>query len=318
MSLNHLYYSLKPFFPRRMQLTLRRIFVGLQTKKFKDIWPIDETAGVIPSGWKGWPDGKKFAMVITHDVESLRGLKRSRLLAELDMQYGFKSAFNIVPCKYEVPAEIRNWLGENGLEVGVHDYSHDGKLYRSKEIFDNRAEVINKYIKEWNVTGFRSGAMHHNLEWISNLNILYDCSTFDTDPFEPQSDGVNTIFPFWYQRQNSDRGFVEIPYTLPQDFTLFVIKKEKNCRIWKEKLKWIAEKGGMATVIVHPDYINFGDTKKRVDEYNSNLYAEFLEHIRSEYKDRYWNALPNELASFVRNLNAKSAESAERRSRQPK
>jgi len=44
--------------------------------------------------------------------------------------------------------------------------------------------------------GFRAPAMHDNLEWISELNLEYDLSTFDTDPFEPQSDGVGTIFPF--------------------------------------------------------------------------------------------------------------------------
>jgi len=25
--------------------------------------------------------------------------------------------------------------------------------------------------------------MHHNLEWIGELNVKYDLSTFDTDPF---------------------------------------------------------------------------------------------------------------------------------------
>ena len=34
------------------------------------------------------------------------------------------------------------------------------------------------------------------------LNIAYDASTFDTDPFEPQPDGVNTIFPFWVPRRS--------------------------------------------------------------------------------------------------------------------
>jgi peptidoglycan/xylan/chitin deacetylase (PgdA/CDA1 family) len=305
MPLNNLYYSLKPFLPRRVQLALRRIIVGIQSKGAQSVWPVNEAAGKVPPGWQGWPGGKKMALVITHDLETQRGLPRCRLLAELDMKYGFKSAFNIVPCRYNVPVELRKWLVENGFEVGMHDYNHDGKLYKSKAIFDNRAEVINRYIKEWNVTGFRSAAMHHNLEWISNLNIQYDCSTFDTDPFEPQSDGVNTIFPFWYQHPDCDRGFVEIPYTLPQDFTLFVIKKEKDCRVWKEKLKWLAEKGGMATVIVHPDYINFGDTKKRSDEYSFSLYSEFLQHIKTEYRDQYWNALPNEIALFIKNLSEK-------------
>ena len=45
--------------------------------------------------------------------------------------------------------------------------------------------------------------MLHNLEWFHDLNVKYDSSTFDTDPFEPQPDGVGTIFPFWVPRPNS-------------------------------------------------------------------------------------------------------------------
>ena len=37
-----------------------------------------------PEGWPGWPNGKKFAFVITHDVEGIRGLDKCRMLAEMD------------------------------------------------------------------------------------------------------------------------------------------------------------------------------------------------------------------------------------------
>ncbi|NLW33610.1 MAG: hypothetical protein GXY77_19360 [Fibrobacter sp.] len=301
MTLSSLYYSLKPGLPRFVQLAIRRTVIKLRTKYSRNIWPINESCGDPPSGWQGWPDGKQFAFVLTHDVESQRGLERIKQLAEIDREYGFKSAFNIVPCKYPVPEETRSWLLDNGFEIGVHDYNHDGKLYNSEKIFNERAQIINSILKKWNVTGFRSAAMHHNLEWIAKLDIDYDCSTFDTDPFEPQPDGVNTIFPYWYQSEITGKGFVEIPYTLPQDFTLFVLKKEKDCSIWKEKLEWIAEKGGMATVIVHPDYIFLNDKKKHsVDEYSSELYIQFLEHIKSHYKNLYWNALPGKLSEYIK------------------
>ena len=98
-------------------------------------------------------------------------------LAKLDLKYGIKSSFNIVPCKYTVPITTVRWLQNQGFEVGVHDYNHDGKLYRSRRLFDKRAVVINRHLKEWNATGFRSASMHHNLDWISTLDISYDCST---------------------------------------------------------------------------------------------------------------------------------------------
>jgi len=53
-----------------------------------------------------------------------------------------------------------------------------------------------------------------------------------------------------------------MPYTLPQDHCPFVIMREKDCKIWKEKLDWIAERGGMALLITHPDYMNFGDQEQ--------------------------------------------------------
>lgn len=301
--INRLYYTLKPLFPRSAQIMLRRTVIKIRLKnlKMQDIWPINKAASDPPPNWKGWPEGKKFALLLTHDVETQKGMGRCRPLAEIDLKYGFKSSFNIVPFKYDIPSDIHSWLLNNGLEVGVHDYNHDGKLYSSKEVFEQRAVSINDCIKKWNASGFRSASMHHNLDWIANLNILYDCSTFDTDPFEPQSDGVNTIFPFWYQQKCTERGFVEIPYTLPQDFTLFILKKEKDCKIWKDKLKWIAEKGGMATVIIHPDYINFDNNDCKIDEYSSKLYIDFLECIRNEFKGQYWNPLPKEFALFIKN-----------------
>lgn len=304
MSLKKIYYLLKPLLSRRAQLAFRRVNIKLKMQKTRDLWPINKSICNPPTGWQGWPQAKKFAVVITHDVETFLGVQNIKYLAETDLHYGFKASFNIVPCKYIIPTAVRRWLRNKGFEVGIHDYNHDGKLYWSKEIFDKRAAVINDYIKRWDVCGFRSAAMHHNLDWIANLNILYDCSTFDIDPFEPQPDGVNTIFPFWYKRKDSLNGFVEIPYTLPQDFTLFVLMKEKDCSVWKKKLQWIAEKGGMATVIVHPDYINFKrDGKTDFNKYSIELYESFLQHIQSEYKNQYWNPLPQDVGVFIKNLN---------------
>jgi hypothetical protein len=192
---------------------------------------------------------------------------------------------------------LRDYLTEHGFEVGVHDLKHDGKLYKSRKSFLLNAEKINSYLKEWNAVGFRSGAMHHNLDWIHGLNIVYDASTFDADPFEPQPDGMGTIYPAWVHRDGTANGYVELPYTLPQDFTVFVLLKETTIDIWRRKLDWVAEKGGMALLITHPDYMYFGREKKRYDEYPVDRYIDLLDYIRTKYKDKYWNALPKDLAA---------------------
>ena len=52
--------------------------------------------------------------------------------------------------------------------------------------------------------------------------IVVTASTFDTDPIEPQPDGVRTIFPFLVERPDGS-SYVELPYTLAQDSTLFLV-----------------------------------------------------------------------------------------------
>jgi hypothetical protein len=196
--LSRFYYYAKPWLPWRLRIALRRWQARRVRVRCADSWPILDSAGRKPEGWPGWPEGKQFAFVLTHDVESQAGLERVKALAELEISLGFRSAFNFVPeGEYTVPIELRAWLVDNGFEVGVHDLHHDGKLYSSRERFRRCAREINRYLREWGAVGFRSGFMFHKLDWLHDLDILYDSSTFDTDPLEPQPDGVGTIFPFF-------------------------------------------------------------------------------------------------------------------------
>jgi glycosyltransferase involved in cell wall biosynthesis/peptidoglycan/xylan/chitin deacetylase (PgdA/CDA1 family) len=312
MFLNSLYYKLKPLIPRRLQIQIRRQIVLRKRGKYTHIWPIDEKAALPPEGWKGWPGGKKFALVLTHDVETAEGLDKCLKLMELDKSLGFRSSFNFIADEYRLLPELRLYLEQQGFEVGIHGLRHNANLFRSKTTFQESARRINQYLKDWQSVGFRAPSMYHNLEWIKDLNIEYDSSTFDTDPFEPQPDAVGTIFPFWVPRtptpessalntqhsSTSPGGYIELPYTLPQDFTLFVIMGERNIDIWKQKLDWIAEHGGMALLITHPDYMDFSERSKSIEEYPAKYYKELLNYIKGKYSGQYWNVLPRDLANF--------------------
>lgn len=293
-----LYYFLKPAIPWPIRIRARRLLADHLRKQIRNSWPILPSSAKPPKGWPGWPNSKQFAFVVTHDVEGVRGLARCRKLADLDQALGIRSAFNFVPeGEYRVPDTIRAKLDQDGFEVGIHDLHHDGSLYRSSRHFSEQAPRINRYLNAWVASGFRSGFMFHNLDWVHRLNMLYDSSTFDTDPFEPQPDGVGTIFPFWVQ-DGDRKGYVELPYTLPQDFTLFVLLKERTIDLWTQKLDWVASHGGMALVIVHPDYISF-DGKPNDSEYPADLYKRLLKYVISRYGDICWVALPREVATYA-------------------
>lgn len=296
-----LFYALKSLFPRSGQIAIRKVYARHKRRSVGEVWPILESAGTPPPGWAGWPGGKQFAVVLTHDVETARGVDRCRMIMDLEERHGFRSAFNFVPERYRVPADLREEMIHRGFEVAVHGLRHDLSLFRSEKEFRRQAQDINRYLKEWGAVGFRSPYMIRNLKWIRDyLDIEYDTSTFDTDPFEPQPDGVGTIFPFIVEGKQFGRsGYVELPCTLPQDLNLFVLLGETGIEVWKRKLEWIAAHGGMALFDTHPDYMQ-DKADMASDEYPVQRYEEFLEHVRSAYAGQYWHGLPREAAVFWR------------------
>lgn len=295
-----LYYDIKPFIPRRLQIALRRWIASRKRSECASVWPIDHAAASRPENWAGWPDGKKFALVLTHDVETAKGQEACWRLMNVEKHLGFRSSFNFVPEGYAVSEGLRRQLVEEGFEVAVHGLVHDGRLFMVRRVFENRAPRINHYLKEWGAVGFHSPSMFHNLSWVHDLDVEYDTSTFDTDPFEPQCEGVRTIFPFWVSGNSNGEGFVELPYTLPQDHGLFVILEEKDVTIWKKKLDWIAENGGMALLNTHPDYMDFEIGKRHLEKYPVAHYERFLDYVKTRYEGLYWHALPHIMARFWR------------------
>lgn len=305
------YFRIKPYIPRSLRWIIRRSRINGILKQHSDVWPINQIACGAPLDWSGWPEEKRFALVFTHDVESAGGLGNVQKLAEIELSNQFRSSFNFIPeGPYDDPVELREWLHSIGFEVGVHDFNHDGRLYESRETFARKAIQINEYLDKWGAVGFRSGFMLHQLEWLHDLDILYDASTFDTDPFEPQPDGSDTIFPFFVKPSEgfAHPGYVELSYTLPQDSTLFLLLREKTPEIWKRKLDWISNNGGLALVNIHPDYIAFSEDQISPSHYPVSLLEEFLKYIHEEYAGMFWNPLPRELAQWYRDriLNVKS------------
>jgi hypothetical protein len=297
--LKSIFYQIKPIVPRRFQLMLRRTAIKIKRQKVAAKWPISPEASRKPKFWRNWPRKKQFALVLTHDVETAKGQENCLALMALEKSLGFCSSFNFVPLRYHVSKPLIQKLNSEGFEVGVHGLYHDGKLFQSRSHFTERAKKINHYLKDWRSVGFRAPAMHHKLDWMHALDIEYDMSTFDTDPFEPQPDGVNTIFPFLVCNSDQTKRYVEMPYTLPQDFTLYILMQEKNSSIWQLKLDWIAENQGMVLLNTHPDYMSFvNQNGLNGESYSASIYKEFLTWIKDNHAGLFWNALPKEMARF--------------------
>ena len=296
-----LYYFLRPFIPRGIQIFLRQQIVNIKKTKISDVWPIDDNIGNPSVEWYGWPQSMKFAVILMHDVDTQIGHDKCIQLMDIEEELGFKSAFNIVPERYRVSDYLIEEIKKRKFGLGVHGLKHDGKLFLSERRFRERAQKINFYLENWNTKGFSSPSMHCNLSWMKYLNIDYATSTFDTDPFEPQPCGVKYILPFWVDNFESGKRYLEMPYTLAQDFTLFILMKEKNNSMWKKKTEYIANRGGMLLLNTHPDYMNFSGEKLKKEEYDINLYIEFLKWLKYKFRDKFWKALPSDVESFMKN-----------------
>jgi len=82
------YYLVKPIIPRRFADRHAAASCTIKLRTDGHAWPIDEKAGGHPKNWPGWPDRKRFAFVMTHDVETEVGRDRCLALMRLDQEYG--------------------------------------------------------------------------------------------------------------------------------------------------------------------------------------------------------------------------------------
>jgi len=290
-----LYYLVKPFIPRQITRRLRRYYSGAGQQ---ENWPIDDRYVIFL--WEVlrqlmlksesselalkslWPDQNHFALVLTHDIETAAGQGFAEQVADLEESFGYRSSFNFVPERYRVDDQLIGRLRQRGFEVGVHGLKHDGKLFNSKSEFPIKAKRINHYLKQWNSSGFRAELTHRHPEWMQALEVEYDLSFFDSDPFEPIPGGTMSIWPFFIGH------FVELPYTLVQDCTLTSILHQTSPDLWLNKVDFIEDHHGMALVNTHPDYLK--------DKVTWKVYEDFL--LAMKQRCNYWHALPVDVARW--------------------
>jgi len=282
------YYGIKPLLPRRLQLALRRLYSRRQARTEFPRWPIEpllaERREMRGEPAPSWPDEKRFAAILTHDVEGPAGVANIPTVLEIERRHGFVSSWNFVAEWYPIEAGLFDRLRAGGCEIGLHGIRHDCKLFESRARFEAELPAIHRYLAEWNAVGFRSPATHRNAEWMPEIGALYDSSFPDTDPFEPQPGGCCSILPFFLGEM------IELPITLVQDHTLWEILRQDTIDLWREKSEWIIANGGLINLITHPDYL---DTPARL-----RMYDEFLAYLAGQRDG--WFALPREVATWWR------------------
>jgi hypothetical protein len=296
------YYRVKRLVPRSWQLRARRLLIRATGSPVFPAWPLDDSVDRLVRFYAGcvlraagaeeatfrwfWPQGQRAALILTHDVESAAGLRLAVDLADLEESYGVRSSFNVVAADYPVDPGILRELRDRGFEIGLHGLHHDRSLFSSRREFERQRPELAQAARTLGAEGFRSPATHRVVEWLPELGVSYDCSVPHSDPYEPQPGGCCTLWPFFLGQ------LVELPYTLPQDHTLFTLLGARSVEPWLSQVDAIEQRFGLAQCLSHPDPGYLGDPDKRA------LYEEFIAAM-AERRD-LWRALPRDVASWWR------------------
>lgn len=296
------YYSIKRAIPRKTQLQLRRILIRWQALPEFPAWPYDDSVAALLRfalrctliaraetellfRWF-WPNRARAAFVLTHDVESAAGLRNCIRIADLEEERGHRSSFNIVARSYPIDWGIVRELDGRGFELGVHGISHDRSLFASRAEFERQLPLLAQAATRLSAVGFRSPATHRVIDWLSELPFRYDCTVPLSDPYEPQPGGCCSPWPFFLG------DVVELPYTLPQDHTVFTLLRERTVSKWASQVEALENSFGLIQCVSHPDPGYLADPE------HLQLYAEFLDLVAE--RPGLWKALPRDVAHWWR------------------
>jgi peptidoglycan/xylan/chitin deacetylase (PgdA/CDA1 family) len=296
------FYRIKRLVPRSMQISLRRLLIRHQGSPGFPAWPFERAGSdlvqialvdallehdvtAIRFPWF-WPDGARAAVVLTHDVESEQGLADAGRTAAWEEHHGFRSSFNVVSDWYPIDMDLVGELAQRGHEIGSHAIHHDRSLFSSRREFERQLPLLRESADRLGAVGFRSPATHRVVEWLRELPFSYDCTMPHSDPYEPIPGGTATIWPFFHG------DVIELPYSTPQDHTLYTLLGHTDNRLWREQFERVVECNGLFQMLTHPDPAYLGQPVI------GRAYRETLQAIAD--REDIWVALPREVAEWWR------------------
>ena len=303
-ALKKIYYWLRPLTNQAMRKRIKKFHARDWQELLFPHWPVDTTVenlceslllrslqaqGVdrVPFVWF-WPRGARGCVMMTHDVETEAGRDFCTQLLDMNDAFGIKSSLQIVPeGRYAVPPRLLEMIRARGCEVGIQDLNHDGRLFDNRDEFQRRAARINRYGRNYGAKGFRAAVLYRNPEWFDQLDFSFDMSMPNVAPLDPQRGGCCTVMPYFIGK------ILELPVTTVQDYTLFHLLNERSIALWQTQVELILKKHGLASFIVHPDYIQERDTR--------TVYEALLRYLGDlRETTSLWFALPREVDSWWR------------------
>ncbi|MHA3964871.1 MAG: polysaccharide deacetylase family protein [Candidatus Thorarchaeota archaeon SMTZ1-45] len=218
--------------------------------------------------------GESSFAVITHDIDTDFCQKEGReRIASIEKKENVKATWFFVPrsVQYFVDRKGVQSLADEGHEIGMHGYSHDGtlalynanklakQLRQGKKILESTGTDVQSfrspYILRSSILlptlvneGFRVDSSYTDVQTIGLTGGLKGLSY--NRPFRPlirENRSSSTFLPIW-----------EVPVTYPQDVHLiesFRATNEQLFQVWKYKADFCRDFGGTLVLLTHPVHI---------------------------------------------------------------
>ena len=239
-----------------------------------------------------WPEGKEFALTLTHDVESAKGLRLAEDVAKAEADHGVRSTWFIVGRLASQARRLADRLKSDGHEIGLHGTHHDMAFpFLSRVEMEKRLDDCRAFVEDYGILGFRSPALLRTdlMYDVLGERFAYDSSAVDSGRVSPhpKPTGCGCIFPFRRGR------LVVAPITLPLDSSLLFMGFEHDMmlNLWEDKVQFVADSGAAAVLATHPEpHFSGNDDGLRT-------YQRFLEAM-ADRRER-WTATLGEVVDHV-------------------
>ena len=201
------------------------------------------------------------SLLITHDVESEKGLKKASSFKCAEDKLQLKSTWFVPSDEYPISRSIARELAE-GSTIGSHDVKHDGRLIHIRKhqalLERLRASRLRlEQIFEKEITCFRSPLLQFSEKLITGLGDAGYRSDFSVPCWEPFHPVAMAGFGIEAVQSFEKHGVVEFPLTLFQDhqvLTVLGMNTREAVKLWIEQARLIREFEGEIVLLVHPEY----------------------------------------------------------------
>jgi peptidoglycan/xylan/chitin deacetylase (PgdA/CDA1 family) len=234
-----------------------------------------------------WPEGKRWAVLLSHDIDSRSGLTLAPEQAAEEAQRGLASAWYVVGRRYALDGGALAELEAIGMELGLHGDTHDSTLaFVSPEAIAQRLDQCQHVVERYRMRGFRSPSMLRTAALYDVLRgrFAYDSSMPDTGLL-PSRNGCASVFPIEVQ------DVLVVPLTLPPDGQLLSrgLGPDAIVAAWIAKAEWVRAVGGVAFHLTHPERGFSASPRMR------ETVRRFLDWVTDQ--GDAWHVLPADLAA---------------------